>query len=138
MDIPNDFSLSYHALIRNKVLILPHLISSVLSIILILILLFASGFYGVVAQYSSLAAKYQKEHSALTGQIDDESLAKYLEANGFSFSKFEDLLSWQNLTLIIIIISAIIIISYYLSAVLLVMISWVVKNKKPDYNSLFS
>lgn len=138
MDIPKDFSLSYHALIRNKVLVLPHLIGSFITIALILVLLLASGLYGVVAQYSSLAAKYQQEHKTLTGQMDNQDLSKYLEANGLNFLEFRNLLSWNNLILAIVVISAIIIINYYLSAVLLAMASWVVKNKKLDYKKILS
>lgn len=138
MNIPNDFSLSYHGLLRNKSLIVPKLIGSFVSILLILILLFATGFFGIAMQYSSLISKYQQEHKTISGQVDNKELAKYLGSNNFSFLEFKKLLNWQNLALAILIISAIIVINYYLSAVLYAMVSYVVKNKKLDYNRILN
>lgn len=130
MDIGQNFSFSYNALLRNKVLVLPNFAGALITVVIISIFLFASGFYGVAVQYFDLVQKYNQEHPKAFGQVNDKELSKYLEAHEFGTERLMGLLNVKNVVLMIVFGLAIIVFSYYLRCAVYVMTAIVVKNKK--------
>ncbi len=129
MEIGQNFNLSYNALLKNKVLVLPNLLSSLIAVILIWIFLFASGFYGIATEYFELVQKYNQEHPNKFIK-DDKEFSNYLESQGFGTARFIGLFNVKNIVLGVIFGLVIIIVSYYLRCATYSMIALAVKNKK--------
>jgi len=129
MYIPKDFTSSYQALLKNKVLILPNLIA------LVLIFLFVSGIIGFVYEYNTLVEKYKEENKNPLTQ-NKEDIKQYLKDHGFDGSKFSGLFNIRNVVLVIVLVLLIVIFSYYLRTVSLVMISMVAMKKRLQSSSI--
>ena len=150
MDITKDFTTSFNELRKHKVIIMPTLLSLIISAILMLAFFYISGLYEKSAHLIKLSQQYNAEKENYLsqnrnfadknytlefinyiGQTDDykKGFSNYLEARGYDWKTFLSLINTRNITLFIVILFIILFTSFYLSCMSFALITLNIKNK---------
>ncbi|MBI1936370.1 hypothetical protein HYS31_08110 [Candidatus Woesearchaeota archaeon] len=131
MDIGKDFSDSYYGLMRNKFVILPAFIASVVFTIVLLAVLWSSGIFQDFSAYNSLREQYIEQIGAESDtQVDEVKFNSYLESNGFAWNNIRQFINWRTGIFIVLLVAVLAVFSFYMRCISLSIITLIVKKQK--------
>lgn len=140
MDIKNNFTISFNQLRKNKVIIIPILISLIIPLILFSIYFYVSGLSDVTYDLAELHNEYKEQeplgYIAGTNEFY-KGFVRYANEKGFDWTRFTDLITTENIILLIIFILITFIFSIYLSCAVFSMISLNIKKRSLDFSNTF-